>query len=74
MLTTVTTRGQTVVPARIRRDHRIEAQTQLQWIDDGYTIRVVPVPRDPVKAAKGLTRGLGARLLRERERERQRRG
>ena len=72
MLTTVTTRGQTVVPAKIRRDHQIEAQTQLQWIDDGYTIRVVPVPRDPVQAAKGLTKGLGARLLRERERERQR--
>ena len=72
MLTTVTTRGQTVVPAKIRRDHHIGARTQLQWIDDGYTIRVVPVPQDPVKAAKGLTTGLGARLLRERERERQR--
>lgn len=72
MLTTVTVRGQTVVPAKIRRDHQIDTRTRLQWIDDGHTIRVVPVPRDPVQAAKGLTKGLGARLLQERERERRR--
>lgn len=35
-------------------------------LDDGYTIRVIPVPEDPIGAAKGTTRGLGARLLDER--------
>ena len=35
MKTTVTSRGQTVVPARIREDHQIGSQTQLEWIDDG---------------------------------------
>lgn len=72
MRTTVTSRGQTVVPARIRKDHGIREQTQLQWIDDGRTIRVVPVPSDPIRGAKGITRGLHARLLEERERERRR--
>ncbi len=72
MKTTVTVRGQTVVPARIRRDHRIKPHTRLEWIDDGCTIRVVPIPDDPVRAAKGISRGLGARLLRERELERSR--
>ena len=72
MKTTVTVRGQTVVPAKIRRDHRIEPQTRLEWIDDGVTIRVIPVPDDPVRAARGSSKGLSAALLRERERERAR--
>src|SRR3954453_309901 len=72
MRTTVTQRGQTVVPAKIRRDYGIEPQTRLEWIDDGYTIRVIPIPEDPVRAARGSSHGLGRRLLAERERERAR--
>lgn len=72
MRTTVTERGQTVVPASIRRDHDIKPQTRLEWIDDGYTIRVVPVPEDPIRAARGSSRGLGKKLLVARERERAR--
>jgi bifunctional DNA-binding transcriptional regulator/antitoxin component of YhaV-PrlF toxin-antitoxin module len=70
MRSTVTTRGQTVVPAKIRRDHAIKPQMRLEWIDDGASIRVVPIPARPVRASKGLTRGFGDRLLRERARER----
>ncbi len=70
MKTTVSSRGQTVVPARIRRAHHIEPATRLEWIDDGQTIRVVPIPADPVGAALGSTRGLREELIRERERER----
>ena len=70
MRTTVTERGQTVVPARIRRDYGIEAQTRLEWIDDGHSIRVIPIPEDPVRAARGSSHGLGRRLLAERERAR----
>jgi len=72
MKTTVTRRGQTVVPAKIRKDHHIKAQTQLEWIDDGETIRVIPLPPDAIRAARGLSTGLHQRLLAERERERQR--
>jgi bifunctional DNA-binding transcriptional regulator/antitoxin component of YhaV-PrlF toxin-antitoxin module len=70
MKTTVTERGQTVVPAQIRRDHAIEPKTRLEWIDDGHTIRIVPIPSDPIRAARGTTRGLLQKLLLERERER----
>ena len=71
MKTTVTVRGQTVVPAKIRKDHHIGPNTQLEWIDDGETIRVVPLPPDTIQAAKRRTQGLRQKLLEERERERQ---
>ncbi len=72
MRTTVTSRGQTVVPARIRRSYQIEPQTQLEWIDDGETIRVIPLPEDPVRAARGISKGLRRRLVEDRQRERRR--
>ncbi len=72
MRTTVTERGQTVVPARIRRDYRIGPHSRLEWVDDGHTIRVIPIPEDPVRAARGSSQGLSQRLLEERERERAR--
>jgi AbrB family looped-hinge helix DNA binding protein len=72
MRTTVTERGQTVVPARIRKDYRIGPHSRLEWIDDGQTIRVIPIPEDPVRAARGSSKGLSRRLLEERERERAR--
>jgi bifunctional DNA-binding transcriptional regulator/antitoxin component of YhaV-PrlF toxin-antitoxin module len=72
MKTTVTARGQTVVPAKIRKDHQINAQTQLEWLDDGETIRVIPLPPDAIRAARGISTGLRQRLLAERAQERQR--
>jgi AbrB family looped-hinge helix DNA binding protein len=77
MKTTVTSRGQTVVPASLRRRYRISAGSALEWIDTGRDIRVIPLPADIVGALRGLTRGerLAAkpREARRRERERERR-
>ncbi|MGH7963396.1 MAG: AbrB/MazE/SpoVT family DNA-binding domain-containing protein [Candidatus Binatia bacterium] len=72
MRTTLTAEGRTVVPAKIRQDRHIRAPMQLEWIDDGETIRVVPIPLDPIRTAKGSSKRLYTRLLRERQRERQR--
>ena len=72
MKTTVTRRGQTVIPARVRRAHRIGPKTRIEWVDDGQTIRVVPLPEDPIAAARGAAKGLRAVLLRDRKRERNR--
>jgi bifunctional DNA-binding transcriptional regulator/antitoxin component of YhaV-PrlF toxin-antitoxin module len=41
-MTVVTARWQTVVPAKIRKGQQISAQTQLEWLDDGETLRVIP--------------------------------
>ena len=70
MKTTVTARGQTVIPARIRKDHQIGISTKLEWIDDGDTIRVMPIPPDPIRASKRISKGLHRRLMKERELER----
>jgi bifunctional DNA-binding transcriptional regulator/antitoxin component of YhaV-PrlF toxin-antitoxin module len=72
MRTVITAQGRTVVPAKIRNDHQLRSPMQLEWIDDGETIRVVPIPADSIRAAKGSSKGLYQRLMRERRRERQR--
>jgi len=56
MKTTVTARGQTVIPAKIRKSHQIDVSTKLKRIDDGETIRVVPLPTDSIEAAKGISK------------------
>jgi len=70
MRTTITPGGRTIVPAKIRRDHQMRTPMQLEWIDDGETIRVVPIPLDPIRAAKGSSQGLYQRLMKDRRRER----
>jgi AbrB family looped-hinge helix DNA binding protein len=74
MQTTITKRGQTVVPADIRKRYAIQAGDQLVWLDDGEVIRVIPVPVDPVKALRGCAQGenLLTALLRERREDRDR--
>lgn len=75
MKTTVSVRGQTVVPKQIRDRMDIVPQTKLEWqIREGVII-VYPIPPDPVQAAVGMLKGRGPTtddLLAERERERQR--
>jgi bifunctional DNA-binding transcriptional regulator/antitoxin component of YhaV-PrlF toxin-antitoxin module len=74
MQTSVTKRGQTVIPSQIRKRYKICDGAQLVWLDDGQTITVVPVSDDPIKALRGQGRGkkLIDRLLNERKRDRDR--
>ena len=74
MQTAVTKRGQTVIPAAIRKRYQIENGARLVWLDDGETIRVVPVTEDPLQSLRGRGRGkkLTERLLLERRKDRDR--
>jgi AbrB family looped-hinge helix DNA binding protein len=74
MLTTLSKRGQTVVPAAIRKRHHIQEGDRLVWIDDGEMLKVIILPGDPVRALKGIARGeqLVQELLKYRREERAR--
>jgi AbrB family looped-hinge helix DNA binding protein len=57
MKTTVNSRGQTVIPAPLRRRYRIGAGSALKWIDTGRELRVIPSSPEVVSAPlRGLTR------------------
>jgi AbrB family looped-hinge helix DNA binding protein len=74
--TLITKRGQTVVPAQIRKKYGIKVGDRLVWLDNGETIKVIPVPADAIRALRG--RGKGEKLVeallqaRREERERER--
>lgn len=54
MTSTVTAKGQTVVPKKLRDRFRIQPGTTLDWQEDGDSIRVVkvaPVPKTGFLAA-----------------------
>ena len=50
-------KGQTVIPAKIRRKYGMSEGVTIQWIDTGETLRVVPIPKDKIRALRGIARG-----------------
>ena len=68
MKTTLRRRGQTVVPAEIRRRHDLQEGHELIWIDDGQAVKVIFTQSDIVKALKASGKGFKVteRLLAER--------
>lgn len=72
MKTTVSTRGQVSIPVELRKKFNIEPDTQLEWIEEGNAIKVIPLPKDPVKAFRGAGRSryTTEKLLKDRRKER----
>lgn len=73
MQSTVSVRGQTAIPAEIRKRHGIKPHTHLQWIDEGNLIIVVPIAEDPISSFRGKSKGKGLMqvLLKGRKEERE---
>jgi len=70
MRSTITQRGQTVIPAEIRRRFRLGPADRLEWVVEPEGIRVVPVRANPIEAFRGQGKGGGTqRLLSDRREE-----
>lgn len=63
MQSTITSRGQTVVPAAIRNQFHLGPADRLEWILDNGSIRVVPVRADPIDAFRGQGKGGATKRL-----------
>ena len=74
MKTKVTTRGQTSIPAKIRKQFEITEKTILDWeIEDGRIV-VYPIPENPFKKLRGIAKNIGpsvADLLEQRRLDRE---
>jgi AbrB family looped-hinge helix DNA binding protein len=70
--TTISSRGQTAVPAEVRRRFKLTGNSRLEWIIEGDVITLLPVPANPARAFRGTLKGKYsvAALLRGRARER----
>jgi AbrB family looped-hinge helix DNA binding protein len=72
MRSTITSRGQTVIPASIRRHFNLSPADRLEWIIEKDTIRIIPVHADPIAAFRGQGRGGTVdRLLAERKQDKE---
>lgn len=68
MQSTITARGQTVVPAVIRKQFQLGPADRLEWVLSDGDIRVIPVRSNPVEAFRGQGKGGStARLLASRK-------
>ncbi len=72
MRSTITDRGQTVIPAAIRRQFNLTPADRLEWIVENNNLRVVPVKKNPIDEFRGKGAG-GAveRLLADRTKDRE---
>jgi AbrB family looped-hinge helix DNA binding protein len=67
MRSTITAKGQTVIPAAIRRRFKLSPADRLEWLVQDGEIHVVPVKADPIAAFRGQgAGGSTARLLQDR--------
>ena len=72
METTVTSKGQIVIPSSIRKRLGIKAGTKIQIFEEGERIVLQPVTADYVRKLRGSLKGSGALKTLEEERDRER--
>ena len=54
---TVSEKGQLVIPKEFRIKYGLKAKSQVEWIDTGQGLMLIPIPKDPVKSSRGMLKG-----------------
>lgn len=67
----VTTKGQIVIPKRIREKYGIYPSTSIRWIEKKEGILMVPDSEDPIIAARGMLEGAGVLRAYQKEKEKE---
>lgn len=70
--TKISTKGQVVIPAELRKKHRLEPGANVRIFEYGDLICIAPVVKDPIEAAYGsLPQGpsLSEELLKGRKKD-----
>jgi AbrB family looped-hinge helix DNA binding protein len=57
MTVTVSEKGWVVIPAELRRKHKLHPGTEVQVVDYGGVLALVPKLSDPVNQAAGMLKG-----------------
>ena len=70
----VTSKGQVVIPKKLREKYGIRTATAIRWIEKDQGILMVPESEDPIVAARGMLKGSGIlkAYLKEKRLEKQR--
>lgn len=70
----VTSKGQIVIPKKIREKYGIHPSTSIRWIEKKEGILMVPDAEDPIVAARGMLKGSGVleAYLKEKKKEKKR--
>ncbi len=74
-MATVTSKGQLVIPIRIRRRYGIKAGTKVRFLERGKEIVIQPLTPAYIRSLRGILRdhpSLAQELLQERARDRDR--
>lgn len=75
MTTTVSSRGQLVVPSALRKKYGLRNHAKVAWVELDQGLLLVPAGPEAVRDSRGFLKGSGAStklLLRMRQEERQR--
>jgi len=69
----VTSKGQVVIPKKLREKYGIRSATAIRWIEKDQGILMVPESEDPIVAARGMLKGSGIlrAYMKEKKREKQ---
>jgi len=69
----VTSKGQIVIPKKIRDKYGIHSSTSIHWIEKKEGILMIPDKEDPISAARGMLKGSGIlrAYLKDKKREKE---